>query len=186
MIVYIDRAYERRKRAGKIRTFDDIVWAHLEGTVMRVRPKLMTLATMLLGLLPLLWASGSGADVMRRIAAPMVGGLVTSAFLTLEIIPVVYTYWRQEQLLAERLAVLDPRRLVRLRALGTIQGVAWGTLLALAGSSAYLSWPRPALAAVLSVGMAAALGAGLLYLRERRPVRHLVSAQAQDPFGVRR
>src|SRR5204863_9816156 len=91
MIVYIDHAYERRKRAGKIRDLNDISWAHMEGTVMRVRPKLMTVSTMLIGLIPLLWASGSGADVMKRIAAPMVGGLLTSAFLTLEIIPVIYT-----------------------------------------------------------------------------------------------
>ena len=111
MIVYIDTAYERRRAAGKIRDLDDIIWAHMEGTVMRVRPKLMTVGTMLVGLLPLLWATGSGADVMKRIAAPMVGGLITSAFLTLEIIPVVYTYWRQEQVLWERLAPLDPARL---------------------------------------------------------------------------
>jgi Cu(I)/Ag(I) efflux system membrane protein CusA/SilA len=58
----------------------------------------MTVATMLMGLIPLLWATGSGADVMKRIAAPMVGGLITSAFLTLEIIPVIYTYWRYAQL----------------------------------------------------------------------------------------
>jgi Cu(I)/Ag(I) efflux system membrane protein CusA/SilA len=98
MIVYIDHAFERRLRAGMIRNLDDIVWAHMEGTVQRVRPKLMTVATMLIGLVPLLWAEGSGADVMKRIAAPMVGGLLTSAFLTLEIIPVVYTYWRYAQL----------------------------------------------------------------------------------------
>jgi Cu(I)/Ag(I) efflux system membrane protein CusA/SilA len=98
MIVYIDQAFFRRLHAGKVRDLDDIIWAHMEGTVRRVRPKLMTVSTMLLGLLPLLWATGSGADVMKRIAAPMVGGLVTSAFLTLEIIPVIYTYWRYAQL----------------------------------------------------------------------------------------
>lgn len=98
MIVYIDQAFYRRLRAGKIRDLDDIIWAHMEGTVLRVRPKLMTVATMMLGLTPLLWATGSGADVMKRIAAPMVGGLVSSAFLTLELIPVVYTYWRHAQL----------------------------------------------------------------------------------------
>ncbi|HXS15786.1 MAG TPA: efflux RND transporter permease subunit, partial [Polyangiaceae bacterium] len=99
MIVYIDHAYERRLRQGHINTLQDIIEAHAEGTIQRVRPKLMTVSTMLLGLVPLLWAEGSGADVMKRIAAPMVGGLVTSAFLTLEIIPVIYTYWRGEQLL---------------------------------------------------------------------------------------
>jgi Cu(I)/Ag(I) efflux system membrane protein CusA/SilA len=98
MIVYIDHAFYRRLRAGKIRDLNDIIWAHMEGTVQRVRPKLMTVSTMLIGLVPLLWAEGSGADVMKRIAAPMVGGLLTSAFLTLEIIPVVYTYWRYAQL----------------------------------------------------------------------------------------
>ena len=87
-----------------INDLDDIVAAHMEGTVQRVRPKLMTVSTMLIGLVPLLWATSSGADVMKRIAAPMVGGLLTSAFLTLEIIPVIVTYWRLEQLLWERLA----------------------------------------------------------------------------------
>jgi copper/silver efflux system protein len=98
MIVYIDHAFERRLRAGKIRSLEDIIKAHTEGTVLRVRPKLMTVGTMLIGLTPLLWATGSGADVMKRIAAPMVGGLLSSAFLTLELIPVVYTYWRYSQL----------------------------------------------------------------------------------------
>jgi copper/silver efflux system protein len=98
MIVYIDHAFLRRLRAGKIRNLEDIIHAHTEGTVLRVRPKLMTVGTMLVGLVPLLWAEGSGADVMKRIAAPMVGGLLSSAFLTLELIPVVYTYWRYAQL----------------------------------------------------------------------------------------
>lgn len=98
MIVYIDHAFIRRLRAGKIRDLNDIIHAHTEGTVLRVRPKIMTVATMLIGLVPLLWATGSGADVMKRIAAPMVGGLLSSAFLTLELIPVVYTYWRYAQL----------------------------------------------------------------------------------------
>jgi Cu(I)/Ag(I) efflux system membrane protein CusA/SilA len=98
MIVYIDQAFLRRLRAGKIRDLNDIIHAHTEGTVLRVRPKVMTVATMLIGLVPLLWATGSGADVMKRIAAPMVGGLLSSAFLTLELIPVIYTYWRYAQL----------------------------------------------------------------------------------------
>lgn len=102
MVLYLDHAYEKRKKAGKIRDLDDIIWAHMEGTVLRVRPKLMTVMTMMIGLVPLLWATGSGADVMKRIAAPMVGGLITSTFLTLEIIPVIYTYWRLGQLRKEK------------------------------------------------------------------------------------
>ncbi|MEW5796035.1 MAG: efflux RND transporter permease subunit [Candidatus Zixiibacteriota bacterium] len=102
MILYLDHAYERRKKAGRIRDVNDIIWAHMEGTVMRVRPKLMTVSTTMIGLVPLLWATGTGADVMKRIAAPMVGGLISSTFLTLEIIPVVYTYWRLWQIKQEK------------------------------------------------------------------------------------
>ena len=102
MVVYCDSAYHKRKQAGQIRDLDDIVEATLEGSVQRVRPKLMTVATMMIGLVPLLWSQGAGADVMKRVAAPMVGGLFTSAFLTLEIIPVVYTYWRYAQLKREQ------------------------------------------------------------------------------------
>jgi Cu(I)/Ag(I) efflux system membrane protein CusA/SilA len=160
MIVYIDQAFERRRRAGKIRDLDDIIWAHLEGTVLRVRPKLMTVATMLAGLLPLLWATGSGADLMKRIAAPMVGGLLTSAFLTLEIIPVIYTYWRQEQLLWERLAAVDPFRLTRLRGINAAFRGALGVAAAIAGSALYLDWPEgwwlPSLAAALLTASASA------------------------------
>ncbi|MFL5270912.1 MAG: efflux RND transporter permease subunit, partial [Anaeromyxobacteraceae bacterium] len=107
MIVYLDAAFERRLRAGKVRDLNDIIWAHMEGTVQRVRPKLMTVSTMMFGLVPLLWSEGTGADVMKRIAAPMVGGLLTSAFLTLEIIPVVYTYWRLWQLRHNRLPAAE-------------------------------------------------------------------------------
>jgi Cu(I)/Ag(I) efflux system membrane protein CusA/SilA len=167
MIVYIDTAYERRRKAGKIRDLDDIIWAHMEGTVMRVRPKLMTVGTMLVGLLPLLWATGSGADVMKRIAAPMVGGLITSAFLTLEIIPVVYTYWRQEQLLWERLEPLDPVKLRRLRLFTTVQQLGWVALLGVGMAAIYTEWPRMALWALLVAPAAAVLGGLALYLRER-------------------
>ncbi|HEV8551407.1 MAG TPA: efflux RND transporter permease subunit, partial [Polyangiaceae bacterium] len=104
MVVYIDAAFHRRLREGRIRTRDDIVEAHAEGTVLRLRPKLMTMATMAAGLLPLVWLDGAGAEILRRVAAPMLGGLATSAFLTLEVIPVIYTLWRHRQLeTAERL-----------------------------------------------------------------------------------
>src|SRR5206468_5709356 len=109
MVVYIDEAYHRRAREGRIRTRDDIVEAHAEGTVRRLRPKVMTRTTMAASLLPLLWADGAGADIMKRIAAPMLGGLVTSAFLTLEVLPVLYTIWRARQLAhAQRAAASLP------------------------------------------------------------------------------
>src|SRR4029077_15977011 len=98
MVVYIDEAFQRRMREGKIRNREDIIAAHAEGTVRRLRPKVMTIVTMTAALLPLLWARGAGAEIMRRVAAPMIGGLVTSAFLTLEVIPVLYTIWRTHQL----------------------------------------------------------------------------------------
>jgi copper/silver efflux system protein len=174
MIVYIDNAYERRLRAGKIRDLSDIIWAHMEGTVQRVRPKLMTVATMLAGLVPLLWATGSGADVMKRIAAPMVGGLLTSAFLTLEIIPVVYTYWRQEQVLWDRLAELDPRRLAELRAWARVVAFGWTALTALGVLALYLELPAAAWALAVTAGtLGVAIGSGA-YLRSRPAARQLV------------
>lgn len=101
MILYLDEYYHRYRAEGRMRTAEDVRRAVMDGAVLRVRPKLMTVSTTILGLLPLLWAQGTGADVMGRIAAPMVGGLVTSAFLTLEIIPVIYLYWRRMDLRGE-------------------------------------------------------------------------------------
>ncbi len=98
MVVYIDQSFHRRVREGRIQSREDIVAAHAEGTVKRLRPKIMTVTTMAAGLLPLLWADGAGAEIMRRVAAPMIGGLATSAFLTLEVLPVLYTIWRHRQL----------------------------------------------------------------------------------------
>jgi len=165
MVVYIDEAYLRRKRAGLIRSLDDIAEAHLEGTVQRLRPKLMTVGTMLAGLLPLLWATSSGADVMKRIAAPMVGGLISSAFLTLEIIPVVYTYWRAEQLLWER-AAGGPwfTRLSR-----AARSTGWAALasLVIALLPIYLPIPHPVAIAATAAAMALAIGSGLRYRRLR-------------------
>jgi Cu(I)/Ag(I) efflux system membrane protein CusA/SilA len=106
MVVYIDEAFHRRVREGKLATRDDIVAAHAEGTILRLRPKIMTVTTMAAALLPLVWSEGAGAEIMKRVAAPMLGGLVTSAFLTLEVLPVVYTIWRHRQLKrAQRLGI---------------------------------------------------------------------------------
>ncbi len=165
MVVYIDDAYLRRKRAGLIRSLDDIIAAHLEGTVQRLRPKLMTVGAMLAGLLPLLWATSSGADVIKRIAAPMVGGLVTSAFLTLEIIPVVYTYWRAEQLLWERAAGRPSFARLRRAARGT--GWAAVVTLLIAVLPLYVSISRQATIAALTAAMALTIGFALRYRRLR-------------------
>ncbi|HEV8326696.1 MAG TPA: CusA/CzcA family heavy metal efflux RND transporter [Nitrospiraceae bacterium] len=95
MLVYLDEAYERRVREGRVTTAHDLIEAILEGAVQRVRPKMMTVAAIMGGLLPIMWTSGTGADVMKRIAAPMIGGMVSSTILTLIVIPVLYFIWKR-------------------------------------------------------------------------------------------
>jgi copper/silver efflux system protein len=94
MLVYLDEAYERRMREGRITTVHDLREAIMEGAVQRVRPKMMTVAAIVGGLLPIMWTTGTGADVMKRIAAPMIGGMVSSTVLTLLVIPMLYAFWR--------------------------------------------------------------------------------------------
>jgi Cu(I)/Ag(I) efflux system membrane protein CusA/SilA len=174
MIVYIDNAFRERKAAGRIRNLDDIIAAHMEGTVHRVRPKIMTVSTMLIGLIPLLWATSSGADVMKRIAAPMVGGLITSAFLTLEIIPAVVTYWRYEQLLWERLASIAPDLLRGLRQWSALIAAGAGLATAALASRLYVTVPAVVFHAALVVGAVALLGGIAAYVVRRPHARRLV------------
>jgi len=94
MLVYLDEVYERRVREGRMTTAHDLREAIMEGAVQRVRPKMMTVAAIMGGLLPIMWTTGTGADVMKRIAAPMIGGMVSSTILTLLVIPVLYALWR--------------------------------------------------------------------------------------------
>ena len=94
MLVYLDEVYDRRHREGNLETRADLFDAVMEGAVERVRPKMMTVVAITAGLLPIMWTTGSGADVMKRIAAPMIGGMVTSTILTLFIIPSIYLIWR--------------------------------------------------------------------------------------------
>jgi Cu(I)/Ag(I) efflux system membrane protein CusA/SilA len=96
MLAYLDEAYERKRREGALRSMQDLYEAIMEGAVMRVRPKLMTVVTTIIGLLPVMFGSvfEPGAQVMQRIAAPMVGGLVSATILTLLIIPAVYMVWK--------------------------------------------------------------------------------------------
>jgi Cu(I)/Ag(I) efflux system membrane protein CusA/SilA len=98
MIVYLDEAFHRYQSEGRMQNMDDLFAAITDGAVQRVRPKVMTVMCILMGLLPLMWAHGSGAEVMRRIAAPMIGGVITSTILTLEIVPAIYSFWRQRHL----------------------------------------------------------------------------------------
>jgi Cu(I)/Ag(I) efflux system membrane protein CusA/SilA len=98
MIVYLDEAFHRYKSEGRMNNMEDLFASITDGAVQRVRPKVMTVMCILMGLMPLMWAHGSGAEVMRRIAAPMIGGVITSTILTLEIVPAIYSFWRQRQL----------------------------------------------------------------------------------------
>jgi Cu(I)/Ag(I) efflux system membrane protein CusA/SilA len=94
MIVYLDEVYERKVQEGSMTSMQDLYQAITEGAVQRVRPKMMTVTAIIAGLLPIMWSHGAGADVMKRIAAPMIGGMVTSTILTLAVIPAIYALWR--------------------------------------------------------------------------------------------
>jgi Cu(I)/Ag(I) efflux system membrane protein CusA/SilA len=94
MLLYLDLAYDERKRNGKMKSRADLNEAIEFGAVKRLRPKLMTVAVMFMGLLPILWSTGTGADVMKRIAAPMVGGIFTSFLLELLVYPAIYFIWK--------------------------------------------------------------------------------------------
>jgi Cu(I)/Ag(I) efflux system membrane protein CusA/SilA len=94
MLLFLDLAYEERVRAGTMRTRQDLEEAIVHGAVRRIRPKMMTVTAMFMGLLPLMWSIGTGADMMKRVAAPMVGGVFTSFILELLVYPVLYDVWK--------------------------------------------------------------------------------------------
>jgi len=98
MLLYLTLAHRKHVAEGRMHRFEDLEEAIVEGAASRVRPKLMTVVAMTAGLLPLLWSSGTGADVMKRIAAPMVGGLVTSAVLVLLVYPALFAIWKRRSL----------------------------------------------------------------------------------------
>jgi Cu(I)/Ag(I) efflux system membrane protein CusA/SilA len=98
MILYLDEAYQHRVGRGQMNGPADIAAAVTVGAVERLRPKMMTVVAIMAGLAPILWGHGTGADVMKRIAAPMVGGMVTSTVLTLVVIPAIYYLWRARAL----------------------------------------------------------------------------------------
>jgi Cu(I)/Ag(I) efflux system membrane protein CusA/SilA len=94
MLLYLDLAYDEAKREGRLRSLRDLQQAVLHGAVKRIRPKFMTVATMFMGLVPIMWSVGAGADVMKRIAAPMIGGIFTSFILELVVYPAIYEIWK--------------------------------------------------------------------------------------------
>jgi Cu(I)/Ag(I) efflux system membrane protein CusA/SilA len=98
MLVYLDQAWAERRARGQLVGAADVMGAAMEGAVERVRPKMMTVASTMLGLLPILWGSGTGASVMKRIAAPMIGGMVSSTILTLLVVPAIWTIVKERGL----------------------------------------------------------------------------------------
>jgi Cu(I)/Ag(I) efflux system membrane protein CusA/SilA len=94
MLLFLDLSYYDAIRKGKMKTYDDLKEAIIHGAVKRIRPKMMTVMAAMMGLLPIMWSLGTGADMMKRIAAPMIGGLVTSFILELLVYPPVYALWK--------------------------------------------------------------------------------------------
>lgn len=102
MLLYLDIAYEKWKSDGKMKSLVDLKEAVMYGAVKRIRPKVMTVSVILAGLIPIMFSHGAGSDVMKRIAAPMVGGVITSTILELIIYPVIYMLWRGREFRKER------------------------------------------------------------------------------------
>jgi Cu(I)/Ag(I) efflux system membrane protein CusA/SilA len=98
MLLYLELAYEQWKKGGRLRTPADLKDAVMYGAVKRIRPKIMTVSVILAGLIPIMFSTGAGSDVMKRIAAPMVGGVITSTILELIIYPVIYVIWKEREL----------------------------------------------------------------------------------------
>jgi Cu(I)/Ag(I) efflux system membrane protein CusA/SilA len=94
MLLFLDLSYAESVRAGKMKTFEDLTEAVIHGAVKRIRPKMMTVACAFIGLIPIMFSLGTGSDIMKRVAAPMMGGLVTSFLLELLVYPVIYTIWK--------------------------------------------------------------------------------------------
>jgi Cu(I)/Ag(I) efflux system membrane protein CusA/SilA len=98
MLLFLDLSYDEAKAKGLLRNRAELIEAIIHGAVKRVRPKAMTVFAAMLGLMPIMWSVGAGSDVMKRIAAPMVGGLVTSFALELLVYPAIYMLWKQRSL----------------------------------------------------------------------------------------
>ena len=98
MLLYLELAYDQWKKEGRLNTVADLKDAVMHGAVKRIRPKIMTVSVILAGLIPIMFSHGAGSDVMKRIAAPMVGGVITSTILELIIYPAIYVIWKEREL----------------------------------------------------------------------------------------
>jgi Cu(I)/Ag(I) efflux system membrane protein CusA/SilA len=98
MLLYLDLAHEKWVKEGRLKNMNDLRESIMYGAVKRIRPKIMTVSVILAGLVPIMFSHGTGADVMKRIAAPMIGGVVTSTILELVIYPAIYMIWRGRKL----------------------------------------------------------------------------------------
>jgi Cu(I)/Ag(I) efflux system membrane protein CusA/SilA len=103
MLLYLDLAYEQARRAGRLTSLDGLRDAILTGAVKRIRPKVMTVTAISVGLLPVMWSTGIGADTMKRIAAPMIGGVFSSFLMELLVYPAIYEIWKWNLELRPRL-----------------------------------------------------------------------------------
>jgi Cu(I)/Ag(I) efflux system membrane protein CusA/SilA len=108
MLLFLDLSFDEAKARGRLRTSGDLVEAIIHGAVKRVRPKAMTVCAAFIGLLPIMWSTGTGADLMKRVAAPMVGGLVTSFIMELLVYPAIYYLWRRRQVAEGPVTVMAP------------------------------------------------------------------------------
>ncbi|MBU0545309.1 MAG: efflux RND transporter permease subunit [Proteobacteria bacterium] len=99
MLLFLDLSYESAKKSGKLNNIGELDEAIVHGAVKRVRPKMMTVAAAFMGLLPIMWSTATGTDVMKRIAAPMIGGLVTSFMLELIVYPAIYKLWKRKTII---------------------------------------------------------------------------------------
>ncbi len=194
MIIYLDEAFHAYQRAGRMNNQHDLFEAITYGAVQRVRPKLMTVSMITLGLVPALWSHGAGAEAIQRIAAPMIGGLITSTILTLEIVPAIYSLWRGRQVRW----VPGPRpprkswnelsqQFVEMEQQGHHAGVGFAPTPAAQGAPAAETAPAPQAQPsrrwlkrmVLAVVVVAALAALMLWIVSRADKRSATSSSAQ-------
>jgi Cu(I)/Ag(I) efflux system membrane protein CusA/SilA len=108
MLLFLDLSYDEAKRRGRLRDKGELVEAIVHGAVKRVRPKAMTVVAAFMGLMPIMWSTGAGADMMKRVAAPMVGGLATSFLLELLVYPSIYYLWKWQSEVSSQSFVTRP------------------------------------------------------------------------------